>query len=163
MHIYVWSAHAEQVWFWLCFVAGPAARDSPEDKKKAEVLSAFFTSVRPVILKTLHPLTWKSGMGSRINLPQFRWRQLENFCSTCHKSMGPYGMHPRMLRELAEVITKPLSAASDARTQIDSKSFITNSHITYIHSQVSFFSFPIGPYNFPIHFYMSTEYSTNTP
>jgi len=45
-----------------------------------------------------------------------------------------------------------------------SKLFSTNSHITYIHSQVSFyFSFPIRPYNFPIHLYISTEYSTNTP
>ena len=43
-----------------------------------------------------------------------------------------------------------------------SKSFITSSHITYIH-KFSFFSFPIHPYNFLIHLYMSTVYSTNTP
>ena len=44
-----------------------------------------------------------------------------------------------------------------------SKSFITSSHITYIHSQVSFLSFPSCPYNFPIHLYMTTGYSTSTP
>jgi len=26
-----------------------------------------------------------------------------------HKSMGPHGIHPRMLRELAEELAKPLS------------------------------------------------------
>ncbi|KFP64029.1 hypothetical protein N322_11995, partial [Cariama cristata] len=30
-------------------------------------------------------------------------------CLDTHKSMGPDGIHPRVLRELVEVLTKPLS------------------------------------------------------
>jgi len=40
-----------------------------EDKEKTEVLTAFFTSVfkvRPVILRVLYPLIWKSEMENRI-------------------------------------------------------------------------------------------------
>jgi len=51
-----------------------------EDKEETEVLSVVFTyvfKIRLVILVVLCLLTWKSQMGSRINSPQFRWKELE--------------------------------------------------------------------------------------
>jgi len=39
-----------------------------EDKKKAGILNSFISiEVRPIIFTVLYPLTWKSGMGNRIN------------------------------------------------------------------------------------------------
>lgn len=38
--------------------------------------------VRSVILEVLYPLTWRLGMGNRINPLQFRWKQLETYNST---------------------------------------------------------------------------------
>jgi len=38
--------------------------------------------VRPIILGIPYPLTWKSGIGNRINPKWFRWKQLETYYST---------------------------------------------------------------------------------
>ena len=42
----------------------------------------LFLKVISVIHRVLYSLTWKSGMGNRINPPQFIWRQLETYYST---------------------------------------------------------------------------------
>lgn len=41
-----------------------------EDEEEAEILLSL--TVRPVILSLLNHLRWKTGMGSRVNPPQFR-------------------------------------------------------------------------------------------
>jgi len=83
-----------------------------EDKEKSEVLYASFTSVfqsQTIILRVLYSLTWESGMGSRAKPHDSEGNRDLLLCLDCHKSMGPDGLHPRVLRELVEVIAKLLS------------------------------------------------------
>jgi len=42
----------------------------------------LFLIIRSIILGVPYPLTWKFGMGSRVNPLQFRWKQLETYYST---------------------------------------------------------------------------------
>ena len=66
---------------------------------------------RPVILRFLHSLTWQPWLGSRLNPPTIQDERVRDLLLQldCHKSMGLDEIHPRVLRELVEVIAEPLS------------------------------------------------------
>ena len=67
--------------------------------------------VRPVILRSLHSLTWQPWLGGRLNPPTIQDERVRDLLLQldCHKSMGLDEIHPRVLRELAEVIAELLS------------------------------------------------------
>ncbi|GAB0183885.1 mitochondrial enolase superfamily member 1 [Grus japonensis] len=67
--------------------------------------------VRPVVPRAFSPLSWKTGTESRINPPIIQEEAVNDLLRhlDTHKSMGPDGIHPRVLRELVEELAKPLS------------------------------------------------------
>ena len=86
-----------------------------DDEEKAEVLYSFFTSVfesQTSYPQGTLPLDLKVSGGEQNNPPptiQVKAVRDLLFHLDCHESMERDGIHLRVLRELAEVIAKPLS------------------------------------------------------
>ncbi|TRZ13574.1 hypothetical protein HGM15179_013537 [Zosterops borbonicus] len=84
------------------------------DEKMAEVLNAFFASVfsgKMACLQDNCPLGLVDGIKEQNGSPIIEKEVVRELlrCLDIHKSMGPDGIHPRVMRELADQLAKTLS------------------------------------------------------
>ncbi|RMC13678.1 hypothetical protein DUI87_08756 [Hirundo rustica rustica] len=97
----------------LCSLLDAGGNLVTADEEKAEVLNSFFGSVFSGKMGSQEncSLGLVDGVREQNGPPAIQEEAVRELlsCLDVHKSMGPDGIHPRMMKELADELEKPLS------------------------------------------------------
>ncbi|RMB89904.1 hypothetical protein DUI87_33678 [Hirundo rustica rustica] len=98
----------------LCSLLDEGGNLVTADEEKAEVFNAFFASVfsgKTTCLQDNCSLGLVDGASEQNGPPIVQEEEVRQLlrCLDAHKSMGPDGIHPKVMRELADEPAKPLS------------------------------------------------------